>query len=230
MTNMMRFDQLQPGTKLELELYDNFGEKINTMLVSQIEWHEEGNTSFIAAPISEGILYPVHLGTYMDVFFLKDEHLYKLRAKVLSRDAKDNIALLKIEVKGEIEEIQRRQFFRFDCVLPVQYRKVKSLSDAASSRESFNNAITQDVSGSGVCMLVEESIDNDALLDCRIILGDSNAVRFVGSVVRLSKCNFESRYKYEVGLHFKSIDNKDREVIIKYIFNEQRKLRKKGLI
>ena len=222
--------RIQPGTKIELELLDDTGEKNSTILVSELEWCEGQNEAYIAAPIHEGILYPMHIGTIMNMCMLHGEELYKAKARVTGRNNKDNIVLLKVEASGGLKKIQRRQFFRFDCIKPVKYRMVHYAKDARCDEEDFKNTITKDISGSGICMLVEEEIQKNALLECELLLEEGNAVKFLGNAVRVIKCDFKSRYKYEIGVFFKQLDNKDRDYIVKYIFNEQRKLRKKGLI
>jgi len=51
----------------------------------------------------------------------------------------------------------------------------------------------------------------------------------LGRVVRLTEYDSKNDvYKYEIGVKFEKIEERDRERIIGYIFQEQRRLIKKG--
>lgn len=226
----MRLEDLQTGTKLELELYDDSGEKEQVRVVSQLEGCEDEHTAIIAAPIYGGEIYSIHNGIEMDIYFLQNEQLFRFKAKVMSKEKIGNILALKIKRLTNIQKIQRRDFFRFDNIIPVIYRVIDSVDDIENNTIQYKKSITKDLSGSGLCMLVEERLDEYAQLECGISLAPDYNIYFIGRIIRVIKCDFESKYKYEIGLSYKLIENKDREEIVKYIFNEQRKLRKKGLI
>lgn len=226
----MKLENIQIGTKLELEMHDESDKNVKVRLVSQLEDCMDNKTATIAAPVYCGELYSIHIGSIMDIFFLREDKLYRFKANVTAREKSGNIAMLRIERLDNIQNIQRRQFFRFDCTIPVNYRVIDKSNEPGKMTVPYNSSITKDLSGSGLCMLVEEKLDEHAQLDCELYLEPDLRINFTGKIIRISKCDFESKYKYEIGLTYKSIDNKDREAIVKYIFNEQRRLRKKGLI
>lgn len=227
----MKLKEIQPGTKLELEIMNSIGNNPKITLVSEFEWAESDSEAVIAAPIHDGAVFPVHIGAHINIFFIYKEDLYKFSAKVLGRRAGDNIALLKIEVKSEFERIQRRQFFRFEYSVPFKYRVFDLSDDKLNAAPSaFRNTITRDLGGGGLCFLAEEEIDMNGIVEGELDLGGNEKVKFIGRVIRVKKRDLETRFKYEIGIEFYEIENRNREAIIKYIFQEQRKLRKKGLI
>lgn len=70
-------------------------------------------------------------------------------------------------------------------------------------------------------------------LECSISIEmeENLNIRFIGKIVRFENNDDSSLdYKYKAGLAYDIIDNKDRENIIKFIFKEQLKLRRKGII
>jgi len=69
-----------------------------------------------------------------------------------------------------------------------------------------------------VCIRLKERIETGELLECELFLNDFNKVSFLKNDV----------YKYEIGVKFEKIEERDRERIIGYIFQEQRRLIKKG--
>lgn len=224
----MRFDELGIGLKLELKLYSIDDNNCDSIFVSEFEWAESNRVLYIAAPIKRGKIYPVSIGERLGIVFIKGENLYEFKAKVLGREVKHNISLLRIEATSEIEKIQRREFFRFDCSIPVSYR-VAGKSEIGDEHKGFTKSYTRDLSGGGVCIRLKEEIDTEELINCELALNDFNKVRFVGRVVRLTKYDsVNGIYKYEIGVLFEAIEEKDREKIISYIFQEQRRLIKKG--
>lgn len=227
----MKLSEIVIGTKLELELFNSMGEKIRPPLISELEWAENDNSAYIATPIHEGVLYPVRIGTVMTVCFFAKDNVYRFKAKVSNRCLKDNIYLLKIEALSVLEKVQRRQFYRFDWSIPVKYRVIESVEPESEVENPYKDGITRDISGGGLSIALKEKVEMEKLVECLLPLRSDFTVKFIGKVVRSVKRNLEaSKYDYEIGVSFKKIDNKDREAVIKYIFEEQRKLRKKGLI
>jgi c-di-GMP-binding flagellar brake protein YcgR len=231
----LKIDELTIGIKLELEIYDEMGECTGPQLVSELEWAEDAENACIAAPILEGIIYPVRVGYEIAVYFLYkfdayNYDLYSFRAKVTGRGQKDNLALLNIHLESGIERIRRRQFFRFDCTVPVEYRVKSIIQGRNDGNVPFIKASSRDMSGGGVCILAGEQPQNETLLECRLNLGDDKWIEFLGKAVRIERLVMEQEVKYSIGVLFHIIEDKDREAIIHYIFKEQRKLRQKGLI
>lgn len=225
----MRFDELNVGLKLELKLYSEDNTKRGTVYVSEFEWAENNSIVFVAAPIYEGRLYPVSIGTMLEIAFIIGNNLYEFRAKVLDRGVKHNISLLKLEAMTEISKIQRREFFRFDCAIPVSYRIVNSLKSGDADDKTFVKTYTRDISGGGLCIRLREKIDYEKLVECELALNDFNKLTFIGKVVRVTKYDtVQGTYKYEIGVLFEKIEERDREKVISYIFQEQRRLIKKG--
>ncbi len=226
----MKITDMNAGTKLELELLDDNGTKTECLLVSEFEWSEGNDIAFIAAPIQEGDYYPIRPGTSMSIFFSNKAEFYRFSASLTDKSVKGNLPLLKIKVTSDFERIQRRQFFRFECILPVKYRTVDSENALRNIKTPFADTITRDLSGGGACIALKEKVEKDIIIECELSIPEFNTIAFLGKVKRLSPCEAKGIYKYEIGVEFIKIDNKDREAIIGYIFKEQRKLRKKGLV
>ncbi len=222
----MDFDQLKLGMKVEMTLSDV---EESPKFVSQFEGSCSDRIYYVSAPIHEGKIYPISVGSRLDIFFVKKENFYKFKAKVLDRSRKAAISLLKIQALDEIEKIQRRSFFRFECMIPINYKVVESSKTVLSENETFKKTITRDLSGGGVCIKLEEKLNIGDVVECELLLDDFNKVHFLGKIVRFIKCEANRGiYKYEAGVFFQKIDDKSREKIISYIFQEQRKLMKKG--
>ncbi|HHY23045.1 MAG TPA: PilZ domain-containing protein, partial [Clostridiaceae bacterium] len=156
--------------------------------------------------------------------------LYMFESKVVDRITKSNMSFIKLERTSDIRHIQRRRYFRFDCTLPIEYRKFDYLNFKDQKEEApFHKSFTKNISGGGVCAFLNENIGIHQRVECRIKLEDNIAINFLGHIIRIRKLE-QDEYQYETGIAFDVIENRDRETIIKYIFKQQRQLRSKGLI
>jgi c-di-GMP-binding flagellar brake protein YcgR len=230
----MVVSELEIGTKLELERIKEDGTRAETLLVSEFEWFAAPGEAVIAAPILEGSIVPLHPGTLLNVFFIKrredDIQLYKFEARVAGRERSENLHLLRIEMPGEIEKVQRRNYYRLNCSLQAQYRIVDEINEVYNEDIPFKKTITNNISGGGVNLLLEDRIEAGKLVECEVFTSRNKKVRFFGKVVRYERNEVESKYRYEAGIAYVTIRSSDREAVVQFIFEEQRKLRKKGLI
>lgn len=223
--------EIHTGTRLELEIYTNVGDKIDISFISMFEQMLGEQLVLISAPMHEGNLYPVRIGWIMYVYFFHDEKLYMFGSRVVDRITIGNMSFLKIEIISDIKHIQRRNYFRFECTLPVEYRKIDYLIYQEQKDEViFNKTLTKNISGGGACIFLNENIGINQLLECRIKLEHNKVINFLGRVKRVRELERDCNYKYETGVGFEVIEDCDKETIIKYIFRQQRKLRSKGLI
>jgi PilZ domain. len=214
------------GTKLELEILDEKGERVVPTLVSQFETLLPDGTMEILSPIFEGRIYPVKRGTRLNVIYQKDGDLFRFQSETVGRSVEGNIHFLQIKPLSEAEKIQRRYFFRFKCVRDVLYRMYPDQMAAEGERRNYKTGITKDISGGGICLLSDEKPDIGWYVEGWLHI-DLN-IPFRGRVVRIADIHDGGRYGYEIGIEFVDITNMNRERIISYIFEEQRKLIKKG--
>jgi len=214
------------GTKLELEIYAANGEKVVPTLISQFEAILPDGTMEMLSPILEGRIYPVRRGTHLHVIYEKDGKLYTFVSEALDRRLEGNIHILQIRPLSEEEQIQRRYFFRFKCVRDVEYRMFADRDSGEEERGDFKVGITKDISGGGICLCTDSKPEIGWFVEGRLKI--HQVIPFIGRVVRVINVNDRGRYNYEVGIEYIEITNMNRERIISYIFEEQRKLLKKG--
>lgn len=226
----MKYTDLKIGTKLELEIYNEEGIATKRRFISQLEFVEEKNIAVIAAPISEGVIYPVQVDAVISACFVHGNALYRFKGRVLKRAVKDSLSLLKIGVTDDLERIQRREFFRFDDVVSFRFRQVHSLVPENNGDVPFIKTYTTNLSGGGVNVLTGQRVENGRLVECELQLKQEEPIRFFGRVVWSEVLGIMEGHKYKTAICFKKIENRDREIVIGYIFNQQRKLRKKGLM
>ena len=131
----------------------------------------------------------------------------------------------------KFEKFQRRHYFRIDAQLKGKYYPL-----SPTEREDFENtnefslqrgSIIRstriiNVSGGGIAITTTEKLEKSQLLWVKIFLSDKEEIKnIIGRIMRGKKVR-KSRYKYVV--IFEKIKESDREKIIKYIYEKQRRL------
>lgn len=230
----MELSDIVIGTKLELEVEGNTADDDRHVFTSQFEWLEEDNKAVIAAPIYEGNIIPLETGTLADIYFLNNRRklidLYSFRAVIRGRSMMDNLHILLIEKLGEIKKIQRRSYYRLDVLLEVRYRVVSHFDKEYDVGLPYKRTLATDLSGGGISLILEEKLERGSLIECEINNAQTEKISFTGKIARCERIVRDSRYKYLAGVEFTDISDNSRERVIRYIFSEQRKLIKKGMI
>jgi len=233
----MLLEDIKTGVKLKLDVYDEKGNKVQEKLISQFDHAVGENFALINAPFHEGVLYPIHIGWSLDVFFNHNDNLYMFNSRVVDRLVKDDIAYLKIEKITDITRIQRRDYFRLEYSLPIEYRKIeyedvlKYKKSRRYGNQSFHGGVTKNISGGGICVLLNEEFEVNQFLECRLSLENDKEIIFVGRILRCNKMdNYTEYFRYEAGMVYEIIDDTDKEEIIRFIYKKQRELRNRGYI
>ena len=223
---LMKTIELNLGDKLEIEIYSSNGERTSLILASQYERLLPDGSMDILAPIKGGRFFPVNRGVEMGIIYEKSGELYKFKAEVIERWMSGNIHFLRIIPKSGPERLQRRFFFRFECILDLKYRLFEKKDTKDADKGSFKKAITKDISGGGLCILTEEEPKCGWYLEGIFDVG--SVVRFIGKVLRVTHIRDRGRFHYEAGIEFIDISELEREKVISFIFDSQRKMLKKG--
>lgn len=216
------------GTKIELSVTDPIEGKIDIEFISQTEGIIDENILRISAPIFEARIYPIRINSHIEAYlFYKSNQVYKISGYVENRLIVDDIALLDLRVTEKIHKIQRRQFYRFGCSVPVIFmvQELEALEEA--SKEIYGHTI--DLSGGGLSALTGEPLIINNELKGKLELEGGNFIDFNGKVIRCIKKIVNDELKYISSISFTDIDYKKRERIVGFIFNQQRLLLKKEL-
>ncbi|HHW56566.1 MAG TPA: flagellar brake protein [Clostridia bacterium] len=202
---------LQPGQKLRLGLSNG-----KNMYSSQVQDISKKGTILIDTPVYSGHLVPVRIGSIIQVIYFTKQGLFAFHAKVLNRFS-GKLPLLEIVPITGVERLQRRQYFRLEKLIPFTYT-------IGGNEEKIYKGIIQDISGGGLKCRVDNKLEVGTVINCTFNLDEEITVN--GKVVRYEELLEKG---YEVGICYLDIDEKTREKIISYIFEEQRKNRQKGI-
>ena len=181
------------------------------------------------------ILLPVD-GEYKITFFTA-KGLYACTARVADRYKDNNVYTLLFEVTSDLKKQQRREYFRYACVLPMQAREL--LPDEMKSIEQGELYIEPglpkrestivDISGGGMRFVGKEVYEKDSLIVLEFLLPVNEIQkRFeIVAKVLISQKIPNKVGEYEHRVQFTYIKKDAREEIIRFIFEEERKNRRK---
>jgi len=208
------------GEKLEIELEQKY--EMPRVLKSQLLEIAQASESeyYVSIPMEKGKMMPISVGKYIQVYYaVESKGVFCFRAVVTGR-AKDPVLHLKIRQVGEMQKIQRRNFFRLDILLPVEVFD--------SEKNLISVGATKDISGGGARFTLPQRLEKGEEIYMNVTIEGCKYL-IKGSVLR-SIGIYENATEYEIAVKFTQMNEDDRNEIIKYLFKHQRILRQKGLI
>lgn len=167
--------------------------------------------------------------------------IYHCKGIVIERYKEASLHVMILEVYTGIQKFQRRQHYRFACNLIITYRVLSqaeaSLLTDSDALEAFRDAlsergylkgVTLDISGGGIRFTSAQLIEPDTSILCNFSIdmeGKKNSFSVISRLVQ-SKEMPHRKNQYEHRVKFDSISDQDRETLIRFIFEEERRYRK----
>lgn len=230
----MRIQEVKIGTRLELEIINREGLKIGLTYISQLLEISNSESIIISCPIYESKYVFIALGTNVRIAFFNERisSLFFFTGVISHKENKDHILLLHININSELQKLQRRNYFRFDCNLAARYRIIPELKSTETTAENsvlpeFKTALTRNLSGSGASIVVEEAPIKGSSVEVDIFLSEKLPVKAKCKIVRITEIPARKGKNYEVGLYFLELSKKDQDDVVKFIFERQREVLKK---
>ena len=175
----------------------------------------------IGAPFDQGELVPLREGTKVRVTFWDESASYSFEGEIMQRIAVP-IPLFILVMPDTLEKVQRRDYVRIAVSFPVTFRMV--------TREGLSEpykAIMLDLSGGGMRFSTKEPVEIYSLLYAQFSLPNER-LEIPVRVTRAEK--IEDTKQYSVSVKFHEISERERDKIIRCVFDIQRAIRKKGLV
>ena len=238
-------DILRPGNKVEIKAVQKIERQGSTGEVAHVytsriqEIHENGDID-ISMPIEEGKYVLLHLGVRFEFVFYAEKNLYRAIGQVKERFKSNNIYMLKVELKTQLAKFQRREYYRFPCVMDMKYYRIAENESKERDTEKLlehiqgvpdeeeKRATIVDIIGGGARFVSEEKFEANqfVLMELELISDKMDKQYHIkGRIVGWKKLEYREP-RYETRIEFIMEDNKVREDIIRYIFEEERKKRR----
>lgn len=214
------------------------------ILASQLEAVEDNGELIIQMPVYKGKIILLSLGSRYELIFYTRKGLYRGVCQVTDRYKEDNLFMVKVMLKSGLNKFQRREYFRLECILGMQAyeltREDALRLDGASLEQHLkdpqvimteSSSVIVDISGGGIRFIGEKKYEEGDCLAVRTALQNENIDQQLLVVVSIVTCRkaAPNMERYETRAEFLHLGSKLRETIIKYIFDEDRKIRKKDM-
>lgn len=233
---------ISPGDKIELKstvsvVLPDGTEGVKTYRSSVYDILDDGRLELVM-PMEQTrlVLLPVD-GEY-DVCFFSHGGMYRADVRIVDRQKINGIYILVVEMISNLHKFQRREYYRFNCVVEMTAREMtRQESDAFArgftelvSEKEMTRGVIVDISGGGTRFVSRQKFNEDSIILMRFKLSIMENERpFLLAAKVVYSGGIENRAnEYENRVKFEYIDSTTREEIIKYIFDEERKNRKKG--
>lgn len=234
---------ISPGQKIELKAVrrtnakdENVSEKTYSTKVCDI-LSEDRIEVFMPIEQSKLILLPVD-GEY-EMFFYTDTGLFECVGRVIDRYKGNNVYILLFELETNLRKYQRREYYRYSCALDMDARNLceEEVKENDASKSGFHlvpglplkRSIIADISGGGLRFVSDYKYDKDSFILCRyhlMIKGNSRDYEIVCKILDVKEIpNKPGEYEHRV--QYMNLDNDEREEIIQFIFDEERRNRRR---
>lgn len=232
---------ISPGAKIELvaieHILQNVGaeKKVYESKVVDVK----GNDRFeIFMPIEQTKLVLLPVGGEYNIHFFTSRGLFQCDAKVVNRYKSGSLYLLEMKITNSLQKYQRREYYRYPCVLDMEVRELTAEEKRRIEREDVfeadenacgDKAVILDISGGGLRFTSATPFEAKSVVVCNFALARESGTKYMNVAGVLLSCNRleNNPGQYEQRVKFKLITPREREEIIRFIFEEERKKRQK---
>lgn len=172
----------------------------------------------IQAPIEGGRIEPLELNKKYGMSIYTDKGLYRCEVMVSKRVKYERLYLLTLDILSSLQKYQRRQYYRMDCMLNFQYK--------GDDAETWHKGLILDISGGGIRFTSKNQLKDKKVLFNHIRLnmlsGEEEELFLTGVIIQSVPTELDPGV-FENRIEFDGIDGYEREMIIKFIFEEERR-------
>lgn len=230
---------ITPGCKIELQAVNRINEEnkesSKKVYVSKVLDILSEDRMEITMPMEQTklILLPVD-GEYDAIFY--SGHLYQCFLRIIDRYKSNNVYILVVEMISNLRKYQRREYYRFSCALemcarPLVEEEIKAIEQKDASFLTpglpLKRSVIADISGGGLRFMSNQRYEPESLIYCTynlLIGGKKKEYEIIGKILSVKELE-NKRGTFEHRVQYVNLDVDDREEIIKYIFEEERKNR-----
>lgn len=244
---------LNIGDKIDIRSLDKNGKPVHNArtYASQLVDFADFDVIYIAAPIVYGKAILLSIGEYYNLCFYSSKGLYQCNCVILSSHKENNLVVTVVRIVTNLEKFQRRQYYRLECIHETDYRVITKEEEILERKlraddfrtdeerveckkrlsqfelEWHEGAIT-DISGGGARFNSDMQMNAGDKIRMRfdILIGNTIKKMLLGADV-IASGRIENKFNaFEHRVVFNDIMQRDREDLIKYIFEQERKRRR----
>lgn len=197
----------------------------------------------IAMPIYDGKIVPLPVNEKFAACFYTDKGLLQCNVLITSRYKSGNLFFLEVMLLGELKKVQRREYYRYNCVLDARIRTVSDHEFMVGQPEiqendpdapveiMWDNIKILDISGGGAKIASKKHYERNTTIKITFMLLIVDEVAVFDLYARILASNLMKGRDdlYEQRMEFMKISQEDRDKIIRFIFESERVARAKKI-
>ncbi len=191
----------------------------------------------ILMPYEQRKLVLLPIDSEYTMYFYVENGIFECSARIVDRYKTSNTFILVVELLTPLRKYQRREYYRYNCALALETREIseeeRTLLDSPPVEFDrdlpLEKSVIVDISGGGLRFIAGQRYKAGTLLYCKYSLaGEENqkVYEIAGRVLHVMPVEKRPGY-FEHRIQYHNIDNRKREEIIRYIFEQERKNLKK---
>lgn len=191
----------------------------------------------ILMPYEQRKLVLLPIDSEYTMYFYVENGIFECSARIVDRYKTSNTFILVVELLTPLRKYQRREYYRYNCALALETREISEEEHTILDTPvmefvqelPLEKSVIVDISGGGLRFISRQRYKEGTLLYCKYNLSDDaeqKIYEIVGKVLHVTPLEKRPGY-FEHRIQYHNIDNRKREEIIRYIFEQERRNRKK---
>ncbi|MCR4797675.1 MAG: flagellar brake domain-containing protein [Lachnospiraceae bacterium] len=244
----MLVQELKPGVNVSIRFLqeatraDITGNKEDVkVFMSKIYDIKSDDTLELDMPTRGGKLLLLPQNVRYEFVFTTSGGIFKAEGTVVDRFKRGNFYLLKAKLTSKLEKHQRREYYRLNCLIPIVFDGLTDPSNEMDSDEAQEiikegtfmkqtaDGTIVDISGGGMRVVSPTHMSDVSFCLLHFSLHFDTGTEEFNLLAKLIACtqvNDSSKYAYRFKFIFS--ESRVQERIIRYIFEEERRIRRKG--
>ena len=244
----MEIYDLRPGTPIEFTFastnsdVENYIDEDRSVYISSVFGVTKKEEVIFHIPTRKGHTVTIPMNIPFNAVFNTKRGMFQITGQITKRGRLENFPVYVFVPETKLTKVQRRDYFRFECLLPIKVlpipRDVAILpnmvlveDDLEKYGNTYGKAVSGtilDISGGGAKFSAKYDIDTERYMYVSFKLKTQAIDETINVIARRVKSEYKEEFGiYEHRIEFLFKEPEDRETIIKYIFDEDRRLRKK---
>ncbi|QFJ55498.1 flagellar brake protein [Pseudobutyrivibrio xylanivorans] len=248
----MKIQDLRPGTPIEFTIAGSTSEReVNlnsegerSVYISSVFGVTKKGEIIFHIPTKKGHTVTIPMNVPFNAVFNTRAGMFQLKGEITKRGKLENFPVYVFEPSTGLSKVQRRDYYRFQCLIPIRVLPIPedvaflpNMPLVEDDLERYGNTYgiafqgnILDISGGGVRFTADMDIgtDKDHYVYVSFKLVSHTVNETINAVARRIKSVYKPDLKlFEHRIEFLFKETEDRETIIKYIFDEERRIRKK---
>ena len=241
--------EIKPGNRVSIRFYqetmrsENGGEDAKVFASRVFDVLEDG-TLELDVPTKEGKLLLLPQNVRYMFEFITDGGIYRCQGAITDRIKRGNFFLMKAKVISKLVKFQRREYYRLNVMMDLMFQRLDDRAGELEKMSDIKGLLQQntfednvigrgtivDISGGGVRFISDTRMQDANYLFLIFGIEVNGQKQLVELMAKVIAVNFNpdlGTFTYRMKFIYK--DSKMQETIVRFIFEEERRIRKKEL-